>query len=306
MPNLERGGFGYSVDNLSALGARLGLGGVVLPGSMGYDTFPTAANPTTVTTGASANTLGSDATLVGSSAITVPYFFCGLALSYFKSGQVNAPTRYQIKTGSTVIRTASFMLLCDGVTATASWSYWYPVNPYLCPANNTLLAANTSDSSNTSLGVPTYALVLRKPVTYLPLLSPTGMNVVATDLPNDVTGIAPANGGGTWTYGAYSQISAGIATPILITRVAVDISTTNNHIQVSLATGAAASEVDFATFGAPVNTGQQVQSLVYDLPYPVLIDSNTRLAARSRANTTSGSSRMWLQYVALPTISRGV
>ena len=112
-------------------------------------------------------------------------------------------------------------------------------------------------------------------------------------LPAAANSIAVTSAGTAWTNSAYSQMTAGVQDISYITRIAIN-STNVQQFEVDVSTGGAGSEVVQTTLAGQVVSAAGFSWI--DLPVPIQIPANTRVAVRLRNSGTSGTWNFALEY----------
>lgn len=123
-------------------------------------------------------------------------------------------------------------------------------------------------------------------------------------------GVQPANSGVSWTYGAWSTMTTGIASAFLVTGMTFLYSggaVTQSEIQIQLGTGGT-SGADAASpagdsKGWITNAGSTVGMNAF--LYPILVPANTRLAVRIASTTGTVSIILTLQCLAQANLVAG-
>lgn len=111
-------------------------------------------------------------------------------------------------------------------------------------------------------------------------------------MPAAAAGINPANSGGAWTSGAYSQVLASTSEADWITGAVFTCDAASSglvELEVDIATGGAGSETVISTVAAvhfDGNSGAAPMFLV-PLPAPVAVATSTRVAVRMRSSSTT-------------------
>jgi len=120
------------------------------------------------------------------------------------------------------------------------------------------------------------------------------LNAPHSSLPFSANSATVTNSATAWANSSYVELTPGLQDDIYINRVIVGPSAAS-QFEIDIATGAAGSEVVQTTVaGQSVsNTGNSV----IDLPAPLKVSANTRIAMRIRTNlTTAGTWNLALEY----------
>lgn len=284
------GEFSPTGVSLHELLQRLGILGVVTPGSLAWDTFPSAADALALTSSASANTDGTWTDVTGTNGIAVPYWVTHVAWVQVTNSD---DRRYRLGLREDAGSSARRRLAIMGNVHSDAGANWYRAAGVRCMlpmlmAPSTFLEAALANEAAAAEQVDIYTTVLKRK----PVIMPANMRQFSTitplgnKTPGNVSGLAvTADGAGWGTWGAYAELQAGFASPVLITAVAIDTAATGN-MQAAFATGAGGSEIDWGVFGHPrlVGNAELRGWVYYDLmPYCLALPASTRVASRLRA-----------------------
>jgi hypothetical protein len=120
------------------------------------------------------------------------------------------------------------------------------------------------------------------------------LNAPHLSLPFSANSVTVTNSATAWANSSYVELTPGLQDDIYINRVIVGPSAAS-QFEIDIATGAAGSEVVQTTVA-----GQAVSltgNSVIDLPAPLKVSANTRIAMRIRTNlTTAGTWNLALEY----------
>lgn len=293
MTGLDRGGYGVAGTTLNQILHRLGIRGVLYPGVLNWDTYPQAAIPATVTSGA-ASSYGSDATLIAGSGITSDFIVSHIQTSAPEATTLRLITA-KLKFDSSYILETPQMFSTGNGNCSVNTTDNVPASR--AAANAAVALAIKGIVSGDSLGFKCYVTVLKVPPQ--PNYNHIDLDKFTT---YDVSLVGTPTSGTSWAYGTYTQLSASLSTNVLLLGVSIYSPNANSEAyQVALATGAAASEVDFGVFGHGANAGTNGSiGSHYDLaPYPAYIAAGTRVAVRSRAVGASRTIIVRLKLVTL-------
>lgn len=271
----------------------LGVGGVILPGSLAWDTYPQAASPLARTpTAFDADTAYS--TLVAQNALGIPYKLVSVVDSGTWGGYAlpNYWSRWTFRkigdaSGARHVHTAYYAL---------SYGTARPIDPLDMPANAGLEVAYAQWGDGGYIGAQMYALVLKAQPEIFPEALKGSTQSAGAKAPAGaaVRGTAGTAGGTAWGWGSYVQVTAGFSTPVLVTNVVLKAAT---PVQVAVATGAAGSEADSGIFGFASSIGIHTHVL---RPFPLLVPANTRIAVRGRSGTASTGYYVLIECLPLP------
>lgn len=107
-----------------------------------------------------------------------------------------------------------------------------------------------------------------------------------TAVPIGADGASVTPSGTAWTNSAYATLTSGITDPISVYGIAMSVHVAE-HIEIDLATGAAGSEVVFATLKTNIQNVSDASQFVLRLPRVFPVSGNTRVSWRMRKSGTS-------------------
>jgi hypothetical protein len=283
--------------------AELGMGGVVLPGSLAYDCYPQAAVPLAFVTGASDNVDTAYQSFVANGAITSDYIAATVAIAGPGTTATAETIRLSLRRigGSSPLRRV--LDGCHSAGPSNIAPHTAPLLPLRVPASIGIEGAVAVTDNGAAQTTYAYLSVVKQRPLILPDLMRVPYNALQDVVVTTATGGVAMAASTAWAYGAYSQLTAGIASPILITAIIISSAIqTNATFQVALATGAAASEVDVGVFGYPPNNfnASGLHGLRYPLPFPIYVPASIRLAARMRVSSGAVGASVNAEYLALP------
>jgi hypothetical protein len=291
----DRNSFGAYGSRLEDTIGRLGLGGVMQIGQLNWQSYPIAAAATTIT-GAAANVDGATATIIAAAAIADPYIITHIC----QGGGATADFSWRLKlqdTGATVRRIIVGQTQNDEA-ASDTLPYTRTLLPYRIGAAlgvQGILACSVGGPEEIKVYIST---LLTQPQMW-PSLMKAAPAVNSAIVPTTATGTTIVSSGVPWAWPAsYTEITAGIATPILVTSVILRTYDHQDDKQISIASGG--SEIDWGIFGVAGIANNTGMNAAYNLmPYPLYVPANTRLAARIRSAGNAATIYVTLEYIPL-------
>lgn len=280
----------------------LGLGGVVMPGALAWDSYPRAAGPVNVVPNATTETDGAAATLIAAAAITVPYYVTHLVFASAAAGEFQLRLKLQNST-PTIFR---ILRACNNRTTGpngAIQSLSFPPIPIAASLGTQAIIATAPGAGPTQQAYVTTLLQSR--VISVPELLAVAPRSNGDIFPasSEIEGaIAATLDTVAWAYGNYVEVTPGLPVPALVTAVWGQISRSVASVQATFAAGASGGEVDWGTFAWPVPAGADDGGARHNLaPFPFYLPANTRVAVRARsAGTVSVEFQTSLEYVPVP------
>lgn len=293
----------------------LGVGGVVLPGALAWDSYPRGANPISVVPSATTETDGSAATLIAAAAITVPYYLTHFVFSPAAAGDFQL--RFKLQNSTPVIYRT--LRACNDFTTgpmSNMQSPGFPPFPVAASLGVQAILATAPGTGPTQLAYVTalkQSSVMLDPrllsaysVSHGDVLPPSsGLLSEETDptVSATIIGISLTTSSISWVYGSYVEITSGLPTDCLITAVWGNVGDSVDHVQATFATGLSSGEIDWGTFAWPKasNSGDPSDCRHNLLPFPLYLPANTRLVGKARSNgTTQIDFRTSVEYVTVP------
>ena len=256
----------------------LGVGGVVMPGSLSWECWPQNSTTSQVTAGA-ANTDGSADSTISAGEIARPYYVTHIAWAIDQSA-INV--RWKVLEGTNTVRTLRGVSREDTVDP----PMLNRVNPpyqMAANANTNVIIATTGGGE----AINYYLEIMKGTPVTLPVLMDRMPRQSQTVLPIGAVGadelemVGPTTNAIPGAWGDYKEIDAGQTGPYLIYGVNVLRKQDQDNIM-AFATGAEGAEVDWGTFGTPtMSSASNNSAIFYDLrPWPVYIPPSTRLSGR--------------------------
>lgn len=280
----------------------LGIRGILSPGALSWQTYPIARVGVTLLPGLIDAVDGSPVGLIPPNAIDHPYMLTHLNVcETHRSGGRIGRWKLQDLQGNN-LRVFRFQ---NPAKNTGGNNFGTSVVEGMLPlrvlSDSGVQIRAAIDNNSFDIIERCYLTAMIGRPTIVPSLltvTPTALGAV---LPTTAAGTVATNSATVaWDYGNYVQLTAGLGTGALITAL-VFSSASFQDGQITFATGAAASEVDWGTFGWAEPFGSNVRAARYSLyPFPFYLPASTRLAARARGEGPSNTWNVGIEYIPIP------
>lgn len=285
----------------------LGLGGVILPGSLAYDTYPQSAAPTALTAGGSANTDGVWADVITNAlAPATPYTVAHMLVHGDTSNTQFKQLRFSLRKNGEVparrvVGASNESYEVGSIAITFQSHPQVGFDPLRMPGGVGVQAALAADTASRNGGV--YLAVLKREPIIIPELLRFAMSRAQERMPSSTAaGTGVTSGGSAWTDGSWVELTSGLSVPAILTGVTV-FSNALAHGQLTLGTGAASSEVPWAKlpYTQTLSGSGSLNTTVFvPLQARLLLPANMRLAVRAMASAGSSFYNVAVHYIPLP------
>lgn len=280
----------------------LGVRGIVPPGALAWQTYPSAAGNASVhgntTDAADSIAVG----VIAPGAITTPYYITHInEVEQNRDGGRISRSKIQDFSGNNlrIFRFQNPAKQTSGIKF--GNNLVQEILAMSMPGGSGVKFVVATDNNSFDIEHGCYVTVLLVEPQIVPALltkTPTALGAV---LPTTAAGLALTSGSTEWTFPAsYSQLTAGLATGAIVTTVIIS-STSINNGQVAFATGGAGSEIDWGIFPWADPVGTTLTAARYSLmPFPLYLPPSTRLAARARSGNPSDTFNVGIEYLPIP------